>query len=66
MLSVTHSSPQAENLCQNGLNMHTIAIRVFKVQAKHISNTAEQCQNQSCLVPEVKKGRTALDGGGPG
>lgn len=42
--------------------MHNIAIRFIKVQAKHISDRAEQCQNQSYLVPEVKKGRTALDG----
>lgn len=30
MWSVTHASLQAENLCQHGLNMHTIAIRVIK------------------------------------
>lgn len=66
MLSITHASLQAENLCQNGLNMHTILIRVTKVQAKNISDTAEQCKNQSCVVPKVKKGRTTLDGRGPG
>lgn len=55
MLSVTHASPQAENLSQNGLNMYTILTRVMDVQAKHISGTAEQCQNQSYLAPEVKK-----------
>lgn len=62
MLSIIHASLQPENLCQNGLNMPTIAIRVIKMQAKHISDTAEQCQNQRYLVPEVKTGRTALDG----
>lgn len=66
MLSVTHASLQAENLYQNGLNVHTVAIGVTKVQAKSISDTAEQCQDQSYLVPKVKKGRTALDGRGPG
>lgn len=60
MWSVRHASQEAENLSQNGLNMHTIAIRVIKVQAKHVSDTAESARMKGISLLRLKKAELLL------